>query len=265
MMIMEKITDKKIGKLLGSLADDPSLKPEAHFRTLARIRLTNLAAPPALPVHPAGFWHRAVFKLAAAIAPLAFAGTVLAAQTSLPGQPLYPVKIASEKVALTVAPTSLKTSVATGIIDRRAAEIQNLVSSGSPLLHTELRAYENTVTAIQKLPDVKQAEVTADIHSHAGLIREAGQKSEEKNKSNNDHSGENPEISPPAANSVGPTVPATQEIKEKTGPANIFSTTPAPLATVTPVPQSKSEVKGDETDHPGDRWLENFPQNFTGR
>ena len=236
---MGKITDNKIRELLRSLADDASLKPETHFRTHAGIRLTNLVAPAPLPVQPAGFWHHAVVKLAAAAAPLAFAGTVLAAQTSLPGQPLYPVKIASEKVALTLAPKALKTRVAAEIIDRRADEIKNLLESESSLIGKEIHAYETTVNDLQKLPGVEQKVVTEHVESHADLIKGAEGQHAPTNVEGDENKNE-PQPLPESVPSVKPT------LTEPEGqPINLREITPtAVIPTILPNP----EVKGDKSD-----------------
>jgi hypothetical protein len=60
-------------------------------------------------------------------------GTVLAANNSMPGQPLYAVKLASEKVKLAVTTSSTaKAEVYAGLAERRVNEIVYLAANGEP-------------------------------------------------------------------------------------------------------------------------------------
>ncbi len=262
---MDKIKDDNLIEILKQLRDDPEVKPREAFHTNARIRILNLVAPvsPVAVLHHLPFWTTTLGKLAVAGLPLVFAGAVLAAQISSPGQTLFPVKIASEKIALELAPTALKTAVATAIIDRRANEIKNSIVGDGPLLHTELNIYEDTVVNIKKLPDVKQIDITTHINSHAELIKEAGQKSRYDDKNKKD-SGQNLEISPQKS-SPKETDRPQNEINIKESPDNIVEITPTPLVTTTPTPQVKSEAEGNQTDQAQNHWWDNFYNNFTDR
>ncbi len=62
---------------------------------------------------------------------LAGSGTVIAAASSMPDEPLYPVKIASEQVQLALTPSSLgKAELYANLADKRVAEIIYVASKG---------------------------------------------------------------------------------------------------------------------------------------
>ncbi len=64
---------------------------------------------------------------------LAGGGTVAAASSSLPDEPLYPVKLATEQVWLAVTPSGIaKAELYTRLADRRVTEIAGIVRKGKP-------------------------------------------------------------------------------------------------------------------------------------
>jgi hypothetical protein len=72
--------------------------------------------------------------LAVVIAFGAMAGTVAAAQNSLPNESLYPLKTLSENVLLALTPSAgARLTLTLDLIDRRLAEIAALQASGSPI------------------------------------------------------------------------------------------------------------------------------------
>lgn len=67
-------------------------------------------------------------------------GTVVAADDSMPGSPLYPVKLATEQVRVTLTPSDIgKAELYAALADRRVAEITYLVNKGR-LQRVELAA-----------------------------------------------------------------------------------------------------------------------------
>jgi len=77
-------------------------------------------------------------------------GTVFAAQYSLPGSKLYPVKILSEKVAVAVVPKSIKPAVQNSISERRATE-ENLVNKKTDQVNNN--ATNKNSEAVKQLPE----------------------------------------------------------------------------------------------------------------
>jgi len=64
---------------------------------------------------------------------LAGGGTVAAASGSMPDEPLYPVKLATEQVQLILTPSALgKAELYTKLADRRVLEIVRMASEGKP-------------------------------------------------------------------------------------------------------------------------------------
>ncbi len=80
-------------------------------------------------------WATAV--IAVLVLLMASGGTVAAAGNSMPDQPLYPVKLATERVRLALTPSELgKAEYYAELVDRRVNEIVNMVNKGK-LKHLE--------------------------------------------------------------------------------------------------------------------------------
>jgi hypothetical protein len=80
-------------------------------------------------------WTTAV--IAVLVLLMASGGTVAAAGNSMPDQPLYPIKLATERVRLTFTPSELgKAEYYAELVDKRVNEIVNLVDKGK-LKHME--------------------------------------------------------------------------------------------------------------------------------
>ena len=71
-------------------------------------------------------WKKPLFLVTTIILLLVLTtgGTVYAAQSAKPGDPLYGVKVASERVALRLAPSPWKDDVVEVILNRRVAEVE---------------------------------------------------------------------------------------------------------------------------------------------
>lgn len=128
------------------------------FRKNARIRILNT-------VTPVPWYHRPRllgYTVGSALATvLISAGTVYAAQSSLPDTPLYPVKVISENVALTLSPTaSIKTSVAQTIISRRVTEVAEIKKQGNaPAIEKSIRHLNEDVQSLQTKKDIKKEDI----------------------------------------------------------------------------------------------------------
>lgn len=101
---------------------------------------------------------------------VASSGTVAAASNSMPGEPLYQVKQATETLQLTLTPSKLgKAELYAKLMDRRMAEITNMADEGKPeqvekaaeRLNDHLTAMTDLVTDIGKPPREKEAVLMA--------------------------------------------------------------------------------------------------------
>lgn len=121
----------------------PPVQPSPTFRAVAQIRLQKLiaahqpapAAPSASVLAPKRqpAWRSLAWRLAAVLVVLSLlgGGTVLAAGDALPDQPLYPVKLAAERVQITLAPVEEnRFQVYLQQADRRLAEATAMVLVG---------------------------------------------------------------------------------------------------------------------------------------
>jgi len=117
------------------------IKPRPEFRDLARRRFQ--AAVRELPVRgKRDFFALLRPSLATvaiiAIVMLAGGGVVAAAGNSLPGSPLYPVKLATESVRLALTPSDLgKAELNAAFADERVDEIIRLAENGDASLIVE--------------------------------------------------------------------------------------------------------------------------------
>lgn len=180
-----KNPNESLESLLRLLRTHPRAIPSESFRTNARIRILNrIRGNFAVQQRPS--WVRRAWQIAlAALAAPALLGAsiVAAAQNSNPHDPLYPVKIASEKAALTLAPApQIKTGVATTIIDRRAQEVKH-AQDNKQEIEERIQTYKETVNTIQKTRDVEEKEIDKHIEEHATLIKDV----ESPQKSSKDH------------------------------------------------------------------------------
>jgi hypothetical protein len=119
----------------------PSLAPAARQRIQRQLRQAIAARQPALRQTRVSWFRPFVmrFALALVVALLSLGGGVAAAQSSLPGSPLYPLKRASEGVRLRLA--SSATQRATLHLDfaaMRSAEITALASGEPKMIDSSL-------------------------------------------------------------------------------------------------------------------------------
>lgn len=162
----------EIENILHALKGDAVLSDT--FRTNARIRILNTVTNPQ-PLKLSWYKKPRVlgYTLGTAIATVVLSvGTVYAAQSSLPQSALYPVKVFSEDVALTLSPTeSLKTSVASTIISRRITEVEALQKQGDQQAVKESISHLNAdVESIQKRHDISREKIEQTLTEHKDII-----------------------------------------------------------------------------------------------
>lgn len=112
------------------------LKPRPEFRERARLQFRSAVSKSAAPEKSRPFHFRFGFAGAVALALVVLisgVSTVAVAGNSMPDQPLYPVKIASEdtRVALAASPIK-KATVLIRLTDYRIEEIVYLATKGEP-------------------------------------------------------------------------------------------------------------------------------------
>lgn len=160
-----------------------AIKPRSEFRDRARYQF-QAAVREMEPRTGRGFfsWQpRWVMVIAAVVALLvAGGGTVAAASNSLPDEPLYPVKLATEAVRLALTPSALgKAELYVKLADKRVDEIIKMADKGklkqveraTERLNTQLIAMANlAVPAPALVPEPGAEEPTRQME--APLLQE---------------------------------------------------------------------------------------------
>ncbi|MDD5289066.1 MAG: DUF5667 domain-containing protein [Dehalococcoidales bacterium] len=156
----------RTAKLMNKAVD---VKPSADFRARARyqlrVKMTESRTPKRAPVF-APRW--AVAVCAVLLVFVLGGGTVLAADGSMPGSPLYPVKLAAENVRVKLTGSEeKKLELYAAIADRRVAEMAQMVDSGKTQ-HMEASAQRLNIyySKMSELPLAKNSE-TMILTSHS--------------------------------------------------------------------------------------------------
>src|SRR5690242_13348463 len=165
-----QLNTPSIEQLLKNMHHIKQAHPSDAFRKNARIRIMNtITTPRAFKLS----WYQkprvAGYIAGSAIATFIFsAGTVFAAQSSLPNALLYPIKIASEKVALTLSPsTSLKTTVASSIISRRIDELKEAQKSGNEkAIDESITNFNNELDTLDRKKGILRTSIDQTISKH---------------------------------------------------------------------------------------------------
>lgn len=173
-----------IEDLLRGLKDHPEATPSPTFRTNARIRVLNTVTQPApFP------WYRKPrlwgYAAGSAIATVALSvGTVFAAQSSRPDSTLYPVKVLSERVALTLAPTeTLKNDIASTIISRRIDEMEQEQKSGDIQgLDNSINHFNADLEELQGHRGLSRDHINNTISGHKSFLNSLKNRGENKDK-----------------------------------------------------------------------------------
>jgi len=197
----------QLEEALTSLKKDTAGVPSPTFRTNARIRVLNTVTT----VNPLrASWYRRPrvlgYTVGTAIATVVLSvGTVFAAQSSLPNSALYPVKVFSENVALTLSPNeSIKTTVASSIISRRVTETEALQKQGNAEeIRQSISRLNADVTSIEKRKDVTKSEIEQTINNHKQFFDSVNGNHAEEKSVESDH----PSVQ--GASTVEPTIQET--------------------------------------------------------
>jgi hypothetical protein len=133
----------------------PSPEMKAHIRYHLQLKMAHIGKP-----QPSNFriWQQrwAIAVMSVLIVFLMGSGTVLASGGSMPGTPLYPIKIAAEKVRLSLAASPVsKAEIYATYADRRVVELGYLAEKGNvntAQVDTLAKRYTYCVTQIDNLP-----------------------------------------------------------------------------------------------------------------
>lgn len=187
---MKEFEPRKIDNLetmLRSLKNE--IVPDVTFKQNTRIGLLNrISSSQSVPASRrySGVFAKPFQSVLASllIFLLGGAGTVFAAQSSLPSDTLYPVKTASEHVLLTVSPTSYyKGQVALLIADRRVNELKRLNALGrNHQIPNAVAAYEQSVKHVQEADNLPTEVIDEHLATHQQVLNEVLQKVPEQAK-----------------------------------------------------------------------------------
>jgi len=140
-----------------------AIQPHPEFKARARYQLQS-ALQEVKPKRWLPFpgwqpwWATAVAVFLALV--LAGGGTVAAADSSMPDDSLYPVKLATEQVQLTLTPSDIgKAELYAKLADRRVVEIIYLVNKGKPeQVESTAQRFNNLLVMIANLPLAEKGE-----------------------------------------------------------------------------------------------------------
>ncbi len=141
-----------------------AIQPHPEFKTRARYQFHSALqeVKPKRAVPFLGWQPRWVTATIAIVLVLLLAGggTVAAAGYSMPDSPLYPVKLATEQVQLTLTTSDIgKAELYAKLTDRRVAEIVYIVNKGKPkLIELTAQRLSNHLIMIASLPLAENGE-----------------------------------------------------------------------------------------------------------
>ncbi len=143
-----------------------AIQPRSEFRDKARYQfysaLQEMEGKRSYPVF--GWWPRWATVVAVVLALLlAGSGTVAAASGSMPDEPLYPVKLATEQAQLVLTPSALgKAELYAKLADRRVLEIVRMADKSKPeQIERTAQRLDTYLTKIAVLSSTQ--EVTGDV------------------------------------------------------------------------------------------------------
>ncbi len=162
-----------------------AIQPQPEFRARARYQfrsaLRELETKRALPFF-SWFPRWATAVIAVVILLLAGGGTVAAAGNSMPDNPLYPVKLATEQVQLTLTTSDIgKATLYAKLADRRVLEIVRMADKGKPKqVERTARRLNTHLTAMVSLAAPREKEATAFMapppRPAPGLVKEVNRR-----------------------------------------------------------------------------------------
>lgn len=154
-----------------------AIQPDPEFKARVRYQLSSSSegVKPRKRVSPFTWqprWAMAVMIVLAVL--IAGGGTVVAADNSMPDNPLYPVKLATEQVRVTLTPSDIgKAEIYAAMVDRRVTEIDYMVERGKPqrveLLAQRLRTHLEKLNSLPLAQIVKEPARAPELKEEAGM------------------------------------------------------------------------------------------------
>jgi hypothetical protein len=176
---------------------------------------------------------------ALAVAMLATGGTIVASASSLPEEPLFPVKLAVENAQLALAPTNeARADLELSFAARRVAEVQSAAQQGKPAAVAQgVALYEEKVDAAIKASQAASPPTAAETERVQDSLRQnqrvlaqvLDKVDNPKAKSAIQHA-----IAAPGANNSGSGNGSPSNDKAALPPATAASAGPSPTAVVAP-------------------------------
>lgn len=261
-------------RLAAALQQGQALRPRAKFRSGARSRMSERLKHSHRRTAPSRSRYtvprRWVTYGAVIVAVLIFAassaGTIYAADGSLPGEPLYGVKVGVEQAQLTFSPPGQAVGLRMAFADRRLHEAEILAARGDQAdLKIALDGYDllidqvsqsldsNTAEDVQSLTSIDQALSThqARLQALLALVPEPAQKGISRAIEVSKH-GQEQAVQ---AKQKHPKKPASEATPQPTPTAQpTWELTPTPTPTPTPIHPGQGNPnppKGKPTDTPG--------------
>ncbi len=165
--------EKDLINTLRSFKTNEDVNPSVLFKENTKIRLMNLVSEQEKAAeNKSGFVFvknpKFAFRLAGIfLIVLIFisTGTILAAQSANPKNTLYPIKLASEEIALKLSPTpSLKANIAVGIAKRRGDEItiQQNTDSKSEIKYG-IEKYKESINQAKQIVPSDNTHLTSEL------------------------------------------------------------------------------------------------------
>ncbi|MCX6003085.1 MAG: DUF5667 domain-containing protein [Chloroflexi bacterium] len=153
------------------------VKPSADFRARARFQFQSVMAESKSPGRAAVFVPRwAVAVCAVLLVFVLGGGTVVAADGSMPGSPLYPVKLVAENVRVSLAGSEeKKAELYAAFADRRITELDYLVTNGkSANMEAVAQRLSRHYTMMGELPLAQGTEVVATSSPPTPMLGTSG-------------------------------------------------------------------------------------------
>jgi Domain of unknown function (DUF5667)/Putative zinc-finger len=261
----------------GMLASDERRRIDGHLtgcaacagelREVRELNLLLVSLPPAPPVAFAPFWlklqadlpQRRVLRVpslkgyrrfglalaVAGLAALAAAGSAFAAPSTLPDNPIYPVKQLEEGVRLALTPSNERLSVQLQLAGERLREAEAMAATHKPLLaENSLRAFQvlvgDAAAALKNPANPKAtAETVRALHARLAAVESAN-----ANRGDND-----PDVMQLVASATDELDRIQKADPVATVPALIIGEQATPAPTPRPTPRPTVRATPSEHDH----------------
>lgn len=167
----KEIELNQLEEILKTLKTESS--PSMEFRENARIRILNqISETPKTKVYSKNRFFSFRIALALVLTLLVLSsGTILAAQSVGPKNQLFPVKIASENIALGLSPTPIKQKLAVEIVKRRAQELSDSQKSGdSQQIQEGITRCKNSLNQAKSLVGTSDTNLNSEISSEEKFL-----------------------------------------------------------------------------------------------